>query len=445
MDSPSSEAARETIALRAARLQRLRDASLVPFVWFKRTRGRKRQSLIFIAALIGTIVVAFLWRAVSLVGLPDLGEPFDMALFSSYEVPQSEDAFVVYRQAFAQNPSPVGDTSYGNTWGNVRVGWSRATPALKARIDEHRPALLLWREGAARARAMPMPPGHWKPTNALQECFERMLDFGSMALVEGSRLEEQGDLAGAWAWYNAVLRAGSHMQMHSPSYFAGIGSILVSLAAERVARWPTQPGLDAITLRRALDDLKAVDAMTPPNSDALKADYFALSRMFDNKRFAVDPNDATAGPFNIESRLHRLSIYLKREPERSKRVARIICAHWLRYADAPPSARPRLSELQVVGIESYPDFPYSVPPDSNPADYPISAHRLYLWHRSTLYASEHVFWFMYHLQARDNQRRVQGQLLTAVAKQLYLRENGKLPANAEELVHAGYLQELSND
>ena len=40
---------------------------------------------------------------------------------------------------------------------------------------------------------------------------EALWSFHELALLEASRLEEQGDMAGAWGWYRAALRATYHM------------------------------------------------------------------------------------------------------------------------------------------------------------------------------------------------------------------------------------------
>ena len=45
------------------------------------------------------IAVPLLWWSIQLVGLPDIGEPFDVAAFRSFRIPDDRNAFVLYRQA----------------------------------------------------------------------------------------------------------------------------------------------------------------------------------------------------------------------------------------------------------------------------------------------------------------------------------------------------------
>jgi hypothetical protein len=415
---------------------------LFPLTLIERTRGRKRLALLFAYTILAVVLGVFGWRALSLRGLPDVGEPFDVAAFARETVPESEDAFTIYREALSSVAPRVGDTDYASAWNSVRAGWSRASDDLKTRLDRHRPALLIWQRGTERSRAMPVPRDQWTPINPLHQTYQQMVDFGWMALLEGTRLEEAGDTTGAWAWYSAVLRASRHLQMRSSSTLCGSGRALASLAGERVVPWAQNPRTDGAALRRALTDLLAVQKMTPPNSEALKADYLTLMSIFRERARATSVDDDRFLWFNDHPRLYRLLTYLRREPERSQRVENIVFAHWLRHADNPPSARPALVGTQSVGNESFPDFPYTVPPGSRPVDYPISAHDLYLWHRSTIYASRFTFLFMYYLPALDSQRRSHDTLLITVAEQLYQREHGELPASAQELVRAGYLKEL---
>ena len=42
--------------------------------------------------------------------------------------------------------------------------------------------------------------------------------FQDLALLEASRLEEEGDMAGAWTWYRAAIRAPCHLGLHGPTF-----------------------------------------------------------------------------------------------------------------------------------------------------------------------------------------------------------------------------------
>ena len=47
------------------------------------------------------IAIPPLWWATQLLGLPDIGEPFDVKAFQAFTIPDDRNAFVLYRQAMA--------------------------------------------------------------------------------------------------------------------------------------------------------------------------------------------------------------------------------------------------------------------------------------------------------------------------------------------------------
>ena len=52
--------------------------------------------------LLSIIPAAWLWWAAQLWGLPDIGDPFDVASFHAQTIPDDRNAFVLYRQAAAR-------------------------------------------------------------------------------------------------------------------------------------------------------------------------------------------------------------------------------------------------------------------------------------------------------------------------------------------------------
>src|ERR1700679_3341520 len=73
--------------------------------WLKR---RARQLGFLILICVGGLLVGacgvMIWRSASLIGLVDIGDPFDVGAFRSFRVPEEEDAFVLLRQAAAKVP-----------------------------------------------------------------------------------------------------------------------------------------------------------------------------------------------------------------------------------------------------------------------------------------------------------------------------------------------------
>lgn len=415
---------------------------LAPLVWVERVKGRKRLALLALYGLFALLVGSLIWRATSLRTLPDLGEPFDVAAFQAYRVPPEEDAFTLYRQAVAAYIFSAETQDYARMWAFNRGGWSQASPALREWVEQNRDALKLWRQGTDRIRAMPDPPEVVYRHPSKPRAIESLMRFNWMALLEGSRLEEAGDMAGAWGWYNAALRASRHVGMHATLMDRALGAAMLSAAADRVAPWAADPRVDAATLRRALNDLITIEAMTGPNSDAIKAEYLGLTWAADNPDRWLDYDRPEFSLYSRYPALFGLVKFYKREPERSRRVLKIIYAHWLAYADRPPAQRPRMSETRMIGNQSFPDFPYYVAPGKEDAAHPLSPDRLYGWYNSMAYMTCLALGFNYSLPQCDIERNARSVLIVTMADYLYQRERGKMPNRAEDLVAEGYLKSL---
>lgn len=404
---------------------------------------RWRRSLRTLPFLLGALAAAALiWRMTCLIGLPAVGEPFDVAAFRSYRVEPEEDAFILYREALGRLKTSPLTQDFQGAWKMVRGGWSKASPEVHTWVVESRDALAVWRRGTELAKAMPIALGEEKLEIQWPQALQHLIDFTYLALLEGSRLEESGDLTGAWGWYNASLRASKHVRMHAPSDYHALGAMMYDMTAQRLSAWAANPRTDGPTLRKALTDMQEVVAMTAPNSDIIKADYLAFL-------WAIDHPDGWMTPSlemgNLKSEfptLFQAAVFLKREPERSRRVVRIMISHWLAHADDPPQTRPKMAETRVDGNHSYPDFPYHAAPGQKDAAHPLSNEKLYAWHQSTLYLKNLGLRFVFFLPLCDGERTGQKIMLVTLAEQLYLRERGMLPESAEDLVTAGYLTEL---
>src|SRR5690349_17957153 len=72
---------------------------LAPLRWLERARGRKRLALVALYLVLLAVAAFFGWWASSLRGLPDIGDPFDVAAFRAEGVPPEQDAYTHYRRA----------------------------------------------------------------------------------------------------------------------------------------------------------------------------------------------------------------------------------------------------------------------------------------------------------------------------------------------------------
>ena len=106
---------------------------LAPLRLLERSRGWRRRLLIVLYLLVGTILGLLIWRATSLNNLPDVGDPFDVKSFiASSRVPESEDAFVLYRKAGGAMKDSIVTSNYNGLWKSVSGGWAKTPPEKKS-------------------------------------------------------------------------------------------------------------------------------------------------------------------------------------------------------------------------------------------------------------------------------------------------------------------------
>src|SRR5262249_41334300 len=124
----------------------------------RRARQLLRVSLALAIGVVLVVVGAWISRAAGLGGLPDIGDPWDVAAASDVKGPGRQDAFVVFWQAAARLsrqpdlPRPVALAGPG-------VGWSKADPRLREWVEANREVLELFKRAAAQPDGIAHPRG----------------------------------------------------------------------------------------------------------------------------------------------------------------------------------------------------------------------------------------------------------------------------------------------
>jgi hypothetical protein len=407
---------------------------------------------VLLAALALAGSTAFVtWWITSLLGLPDVGDPFDVVAFGQ-PIPDETNAYVLYRKAVALLPEePEG--------GHRNDDWKTAGTEQRAWFERSQEALAIWRKGTDRPDARYISPQVIRFETSL-EVAQTLRSFSRLALLKGSRLEDSGDFEGAQDWYLALLRSSRHSGQRGTIIDRLIGVSMYGAVSARLSRWAANPKVDAKMLRRALDAAIAADAATAPMSDCLKMEYLTMLHSMDNPEAMAklqDTNTITPSPSgqsgpvlaNERLRLSLIGIHRKviNDPERSRRVVRMVFANWLAYCDLPPAHRPPrvmppvkspttddparalLGDLFVVGDDA-PWQARTLPPE-----------KLAQWYASTVDAQLSVPFVSSVEKAIFRERASHDALLFNLANELYKREHGQYPENAEELV-GPYLKAL---
>ncbi len=114
-------------------------------------RKRLRQLMWATLGLSIFLVVAgpiiAIWWLSSLNGLPDIGDPFDVAEFRALRIPEDQNAFTFLRQAGTKlTPAPEWPRAIDSS--DPTDVWSEADPKLRSWVEANREALALFLRGA---------------------------------------------------------------------------------------------------------------------------------------------------------------------------------------------------------------------------------------------------------------------------------------------------------
>ena len=428
-------------------------------------RKRLRQLLrvvVVLAACVAVAATAFaIWWLNSLNGLPDIGDPFDVAAFRAFHIPDDQNAFAFLRRAHEK-------LTYPKRWegpypDDPKFSWSIANPALREWAGENREALELFLQGADRPDAA-HPAG--EPTTHMEVGL-----LSELALLEGSRRQESGDTAGAWDCYRALLRMITHSRRRGSTqqrYSARRASVGLQ---RRLTDWATDQRTTTPQLHTALDEVLKNEPNPDWDISAIKYGYLDLMREIERPMplsvqqeiegewtFAL--GDMALSPTMIDG-LEAARRFLWREPERSRRVLRLLCAHFLAHAETRglPPPKPAvwakvtyLTSTNPVTKGTFKMPLYPVSPEAPAGARALPPQELARWLVATLDARLRIGngyeWPWPPDRVADRRgvadRKAHRELVIMLATELYHRERGSLPSSDEALVGT-YLKSLPDD
>ena len=275
-----------------------------------------------------------------------------------------------------------------------------------------------------------------------------------MTLMEGRLREERGDMAGAWDCYRAVLRMTVHVRRRERLKDRARVTLWLPTLQKHLATWAADPRTTIHQVRRALEEVVECRPMPEWDAFTLKIEYLDLMRFLD-RRF-VPPREQIEEewtyrlgemqlPVDLALGLYQVKRGLAREPERSRRVIRLLFANWLAHVEHPgqrkPAARARFHIAKLTnGV-----LLYQVSPDA-PADArALSPREVASWLVTTNDAKlAFRYGFLAWPNVRRREQRSYRELLVLLAGEIYRRERGALPPSDEALVGT-YLKSLPDD
>lgn len=416
--------------------------------WAARRARQLRRALLALAFVLACGAAGVLiWRSTCVIGLPDIGDPFDAAAAEAVTIPEDRDAFVYFRRAeerLGRMPSLLASVRAAGPVGN----WSRVDPDLRRWVESNREALELFRRGAAQADGIAHPG---EDASTFQHLWVVFFPFDWLASLEASRLEERGEMAEAWSCYRALLEMRAHLLRRGTVFERFIAGQDVSWLPQRIAAWAADPRTDVAALRRALVDVIRTRPRPAWDAASLGVEYLLAMRELDRADGPLtspdddDPAYRIAGeelPPNLAKSAHALWRFVHNEPERSRRVLRLIYANWLSHIEDPaeehrkPAVRVSFRNPNKSPVPLYPFGPKATAGTSRLAVTDLAAWVLKAHDVKRLLGA----WSSIRIKERQNHRA----LTVLLAEALYRRERGAPPPSEDALVGT-YLQSLPDD
>jgi hypothetical protein len=418
----------------------------------KRLRQLRRITLIFAGCVATAVAVLTLWWVTSLIGLPDIGDPFDVAAFHAFHVPDDQNAFTYIRRARGKL-TPLAELVDRPIPEDPRFSWSTADQKLREWAGANDEALRLFFEAAEQ------PDAAHEAGDPARDLDPE--DLARLVFLEARRRQERGDTAGAWECHRAVLRMVSHYGRRGSTYLRFSAKATNRALRRRLGDWAADPRTTVPQLHAALDEVLKNEPQPDWDVSAIKSGYLEFMRAVEQP-MPLSAQQEIEGEWGLGGmtfsaatidRLEAARRFLLREPERSRRVLRLLCASYLARAESReqtprrPAAWARFSYVASTnpltkGTMIVPLYPVSA---SAPAGArALAPQKLAAWFASTLdvrlrLLAEHGRdWPWPPERALDTRttsfRRAYHGLVIMLATELYRRERGRLPESDEALV-----------
>jgi hypothetical protein len=417
----------------------------------KRLRQLLRATFVLAISLALAATAFAIWWLTSLNGLPDIGDPFDVAVFRAFRVPDDQNAFAFLRRAqetLTRSPVSVA----------LALSWSELDPKWRQWVEANHRAIELFQQGADQSDA----------ANPAGESVVNGQRLAALVLLEGGRRQERGDTSGAWGCYRAVLRMATHTRRRgSLEQRQDLDAYWNWMLQQRLATWADDPRTTIPQLRNALDEALKGEPKPAWDSFAIKAGYLGMKRALEQPvRDVIQgevgwEHDYRLGDMQLSSDmvgyLDAARRFLLREPERSRRVLQLLYANWLAQVETH-GPRPRKTAVLAsfpLWISTSPSRKvtasvplYSVSPLSPARARVLPPQEVANWLLTTndvklrILVANSCQWPWSPDRLRD--RRAYRQLVIMLAEKIYHRERGTLPPSEEALVGT-YLKSLPDD
>ena len=228
----------------------------------KRLRQLLRVTLVLAICLAVAAAALAIWWLTSLNGLPDIGDPFDVAAFRAFRVPDDQNAFTFLRRADEKlTPSP---------------SQRRRSPGLRRIRSCGSGSRRIARRSNCFSRGPNNPTPRTRPENPVVNGQRLTV----LALLEGEQATREWRHGGR---LGLLSRGPPHDNSHQAagelgSAFRRSTHIGTAWLRQRLATWAADPRTTIPQLHGALDEVLKSEPRPEWDSFAIKAGYLEMMR-----------------------------------------------------------------------------------------------------------------------------------------------------------------------
>jgi hypothetical protein len=284
-----------------------------------------------ILLVLATIPLAYRsWRISS---LPQIDEPFDVEAFCSVTIPDEENAFVEYREAFDLFVEFPGKNKDWESYNELVNGnWDKPLPAFVAWIRNNNLAFDTWLSGTPKPNALFMP--RRDVTYAAVDYTDKARSLTRIAMLRAGRHLVDGNTDEAWEILHAAFRFSRHVGQHGVVVERQTGAAILPLVCGGLLAWAHHANTTAEDIEHAILVLsEEFPSMTLPYSVTLKHEYLAAQN-------CLKDLDESYWVFDSSPVIDSALIFVLGEPEYSMVLLDLVLANQLAGIDVAPPVRP---------------------------------------------------------------------------------------------------------
>lgn len=358
------------------------------------------------------------YRSARIASLPQIDEPFDVEAFCSVTIPDEENAFVEYREAFDLFVEfPGKDSDWESYNGLVNGNWDDSPPAFVAWIMSNERAFDAWLIGTAKPNAMFTPRS--EITYGDIDYTSEARSLVRIAMLRAGQHLSNGDTDEAWKILHAAFRYSRHVGQNGTTLERQTGIPILLFVCTGLLSWAHHANTTTEDIDNAIalisDDFAS---MTPPYSVTLKHEYLRAkncAQQLGSEFWVFDPSPI------VDTAL----IFVMGEPEYSEALLRLVLANQLTGIDMPSHSRPKL----VPGEDRAFDIP-SVPGKHSSG---VELSRL-LTTVSAIETAAGFPWMHLVRSTLDIEKTNLSTTLAALSIESYVRKHGRFPLSQDEFL-----------